>query len=204
MSSAPAASPKQISEIMRLLLDSARENETTSIGQILILFGVRGFAFLILILALLNIVIFMVPFSSIVFGVPMIILAAQMVLGFRAPIFPRVVRRQKIQRAALVQGLERAIYGIEKIERYIKPRFLFLTHPVANRIHGLMALVMAIMVSIPIPFFSFPPSLVLIMLAIGMLQRDGIFILLAYAVGIWCVLLFKSLGHLAHSLTHSS
>jgi hypothetical protein len=146
----------------------------------------------------------MVPFSSIVFGVPMIILAAQMVLGFRAPIFPRVVRRQKIQRAALVQGLERAIYGIEKIERYIKPRFLFLTHPVANRIHGLMALVMAIMVSIPIPFFSFPPSLVLIMLAIGMLQRDGIFILLAYAVGIWCVLLFKSLGHLAHSLTHSS
>jgi hypothetical protein len=186
---------------MRLLMDKAAHEERVSVGSILHLFGIRGFAFLLLMLALLNVVIFMVPFISILFGLPMVILAAQMVLGFHAPIFPAFIRRQTIQREALMQGLKRALYGVEKIEHYIKPRFMFLTHPALTRIHGLLALIMAVMVTLPIPLFNVPPSLGLAFLAIGMLQRDGIFILLAYATGTGCLFLFKSLGHIAHSVT---
>jgi hypothetical protein len=135
----------------------------------------------------------------------MVILAAQMVLGFHAPVFPAFIRRQTIQREALVKGLDRALYGVEKIERYIKPRALFLTHPALNRLHGLAALVMAVMVTLPIPLVNVPPSVGLAFLAIGMLQRDGIFILLAYVIGMGCLLLFKSLlGHITHSVAGSS
>ncbi len=202
MASLPLSTqPQRISDIMRLLMDKAAHEERVSVGSILHLFGIRGFAFLLLMLALLNVVIFMVPFISILFGLPMVILAAQMVLGFHAPIFPAFIRRQTIQREALMQGLKRALYGVEKIEHYIKPRFMFLTHPALTRIHGLLALIMAVMVTLPIPLFNVPPSLGLAFLAIGMLQRDGIFILLAYATGTGCLFLFKSLGHIAHSVT---
>ncbi len=180
-------------------MDKAAKEESVSIGSILHLFGVRGFAFLLLMLALLNIVIFMVPFISILFGLPMVILAAQMVLGFHAPIFPAFIRRLTIQRGPLMQGLDRALYGVEKIERYIKPRFLFLTHPALTRMHGLVALIMAVMVVLPIPLFNVPPSVGLAFLAIGMLERDGIFILIAYAIGTGCLFLFKSLSHFATS-----
>jgi hypothetical protein len=196
--------PYRISDIMRQLMDAASHEEHITVGVILNAFGVRGFAFMLLMLSLLNIVIFMVPLISILFGLPMVILAAQMVVGLRAPVFPRFIRRQTIQREALLKGLERAIYSVEKIERYIRPRFMFLTHPRLDRVHGLLALVLAVMVTLPIPFFNMPPSLGLALLAIGMLQRDGIFIMLAYAVGVWCLWLFKSLGHFAHSLTSGS
>ncbi len=200
MASLPLSTqPQRISDIMRLLMDKAAHEERVSVGSILHLFGIRGFAFLLLMLALLNVVIFMVPFISILFGLPMVILAAQMVLGFHAPIFPAFIRRQTIQREALMQGLKRALYGVEKIEHYIKPRFMFLTHPALTRIHGLLALIMAVMVTLPIPLFNVPPSLGLAFLAIGMLQRDGIFILLAYATGAGCLFMFKSLGHIAHT-----
>jgi hypothetical protein len=205
MSSLPLSTqPQRISDIMRLLMDKAAHEECISVGSILHLFGVRGFAFLLLMLALLNIVSFMVPFVSVLFGLPMVILAAQMVLGFHAPIFPAFIRRRTIQRQALMQGLARALYGVEKIEHYIKPRFMFLTHPALTRLHGLLALMLAVMVTLPIPLFNVPPSVGLALLAIGMLQRDGIFIVLAYVIGFGCLALFKSLGQMAHSMTHSA
>lgn len=194
--------PKRISDIIRILKDKASHEQTVSVGAILNLFGVRGFAFLLLMLGLLNIVIFMVPFISILFGLPMVILSAQMVLGLHAPIFPAFIRRRIFHREALLQGLDRALYGIETIEHYIKPRFLFLTHPNLVRVHGLLALMLAVMVTLPIPLFNVPPSVGLVFLAIGMLQRDGIFIMLAYAVGSICLLMFKSLGHFANSFAH--
>jgi hypothetical protein len=200
----PDMTPLRISDVMRQLMATASQEPTITIGRILQIFGVRGFAFLILILSLLNIVIFMIPFSSILFGVPMVILAAQIVLGLHAPIFPLALRHQTVKRETLMGGLSKSIYGIESIEHYIKPRLMFLTHPALDRVHGGFALLMAALVTMPIPVLNVPPSIALALLAIGMLRRDGIFIGLAYAGGCWCLWIFKSLGHYAHLLTGSS
>jgi len=186
---------------MRTLIGGTDSNEYVKVGHILNAFGVHGFAFLLLTLSLLNTVIFMVPFLSILFGLPMIILSGQMVVGFRIPIFPRFVRQAVIKRDRLATGLEKAIKGVERIERYIKPRLSFLSNPHLDRLHGLTALVLAVMVAIPIPLFNIPPSIALILLGIGILQRDGLFIIIAYSLGFWCLILLKSLGHIAHALT---
>lgn len=192
--------PESISGLIRELMAEAVHEEQVSIGQILQMFGTRGFAFLLLMLALLNIVIFMIPFISLLFGLPMIILAAQLVLGLPAPMFPLIVQQRAIPRDALVQGLERVLAITDRTERFIRPRLRLLSGPLIDRAHGVFALVMAIMVALPIPLFNVPPSVALAMLAIGMLERDGVFIILAYGCGAWCLFLFESLGHVAHSL----
>jgi len=193
--------PERISDIMRRLMDGTTTGETVRVGQIMHVFGVRGFAFIILMLALLNIVIFMVPLISVLFGLPMVMLSAQMVLGLHVPIFPEFIRHQTIRRDLLVRGLEHAVVWMVKVERYIRPRFAPLSDPRLDRMHGTLALILAIMVTLPIPVFNIPPSIGLVLLAVGMLQRDGIFILASYATGAWCLMIFKSLGHIAHSLT---
>jgi hypothetical protein len=202
VSTLPAISHhERISVILRHLKDiAAHAEEQVSVGYVLQVFGRRGFAFLLLVLSLLNIVIFMVPMISVLFGLPMVILAVQMILGLPMPVFPEVINRRTIPREALVQGLDRAIFWVEKIERYIRPRLLFLTGPHIDRAHAVLALVLAIMVTLPIPVFNVPPSIGLFFLAVGMLQPDGLFIILAYTVGVWCLWLFKSLGHVVHAL----
>jgi hypothetical protein len=193
--------PNRISDILRRLRDTAAHGDTVSVGHILHIFGMRGFAFLLLTLALLNIVIFMVPFVSLLFGLPMVILAAQMVLGVQTPIFPSALRHRTVPAAALTRGLSVAIEGLEKIERYIKPRLGFLSAPELYRVHGFVAMVLAVMVTLPIPVVNVPPSIALALLGIGMLQRDGYFVIGAYAIGWWCLVLFRSLSHIAHVLT---
>ena len=179
-------------------MNTAAESETVTVGRILHIFGVRGFAFLLLVLSILNVVIFMVPMISFLFGLPMVILTVQMVIGLHAPVFPRVVRAWTISRTALMEGLARAIVWIERMERYIKPRLPALSAPELLRVHALVALVLAVMVTLPIPVVNVPPSIALIFLAIGILERDGLFILLGYATGLWCLWLFKSLDHIVH------
>ena len=198
--SSSAPEPDKISDLLRRLSHLAAAEDAVTVGRILHFAGLRGFACLLLVLATLNVVIFMVPFLSLFLGLPMVILAVQMVIGLHAPIFPRVLRRQKIRREPLLHGLKRAIPGMEKIEHYIKPRLTFLLAPLAMRLHALTAMVLAMMITLPIPVVNVPPSIVLILLSIGILQRDGLFVIASYTGTIWCLLLFRSLSHILHTV----
>jgi len=164
------------------------------------LLGVRGFAFFILVLALLNMVIFMIPGLSLVFGLPLVILTVQMVLGFRAPLFPAFIRRRSISAEAVSKGLKIGMRGMRRVEHLVKPRFAFLSGPYMYRLHSLLALVMAVQMALPIPILNLSPSLGLVVLALGMMQRDGIFIAGAYVIGMWSLWLFGSIGRMAHFL----
>jgi hypothetical protein len=194
------ATPHHISGYLRRLIEISTQEATVTVGRILEVFGVRGFALLFLILSILNIVIFIVPFLSFFLGLPMVLLAAQIVLGMPTPVFPKQLLERSFSGAALAEGVGRAIPWIEKLERYIKPRLMVLSDPAFARLHGLFALILSIMVTLPIPVINVPPSVAILMLAIGILERDGIFIAVGYGIGLWCFWLFRSIGHLAHSV----
>jgi hypothetical protein len=197
-----AAKPESIVDLLRHLRIAIEGGDTVTVGHMLRLFGVRGFAFLLFVLALMNIVIFMVPGISLLFGVPMVILAVQMVLGLTAPVFPAFIRNRAIKCAILERGLDIGIRGVEKVEHLIRPRFPLLFGPHRDRFHSFLALVMAILVALPVPVMNVPPSLAVIALTLGMMQRDGLFVVLAYAIAAWSLWLYKSLGHMAQMLVN--
>ena len=196
----PTPRTESVSYILKQLRASIGEGASVTVGGMLKLFGVRGFAVLLMVLALFNVVIFMIPGISFLFGLPMVILAMQMVFGVPTPIFPAFVRERVIQRSVLHKGLTFGIHYAEKIEPYIKPRFLALTGPVALRLHSVLALALSVMVAVPVPFLNIPPSLGIIALSIGVMQRDGMFIATAYAIAAWSFWLYRSIGHVAQSL----
>lgn len=189
-----------VSSLIRHLEQTLPTDEDITVGALLAALGVHGFVFFLLVLALLNIAIFMLPGLSILFGVPMVILCVQMLIGHLTPVFPAPIRRRKISSALLHKGLDHAVTALEKIQPHIKPRFLLLTHPSAMRVHILVALVMAFMVAIPVPFINLPPTFGMIMLTIGLLQRDGVFVACAYVLALWSLHLYESLGQAAQNL----
>lgn len=188
--------------LVRHLEETLPEGKDLTVGQFLPLLGVHGFIFFILVLGLLNIAIFMLPGLSIVFGIPMVIMAVQMLLGLHAPIFPDYVRRRRIESDVLRKGLKIAAFSLEKIEPAIKPRLCFLTHPRLMRLHSIAALLLAFMVAIPIPFINIPPTIGIILLCIGLIQRDGFFVIGAYFFGAWSFWLYESLGRAAQGFVN--
>lgn len=196
----PSVQHDTVSSLVRHLEETIPDDEDISVGRFLPLLGVHGFVFFILVLALLNVAIFMLPGLSILFGIPMVIMAVQLLLGLKAPIFPDFVRRQKIKSAVLRRGFDAAIVALEKVEKAVKPRFDVLTHPYLFKMHAIVLLMLAFMVAVPIPFINIPPTLGVILLCIGLMQRDGIFVCASYVFALWSLWLYESIGRAAQGL----
>lgn len=71
-----------------------------------------------------------------------------------------------------------------KIEYFLKPRWSFMTCRFMEIINGTIIFCLAILLMLPIPFSNFIFAALLITFSLGLIEKDGLFIILAY-VGVF-------------------
>ena len=59
----------------------------------------------------------------------------------------------------------------------MKPRWSALTSPAVERAIGLFALILALLLALPIPLTGIPLSAGLVLMGIGLIERDGVVVL---------------------------
>jgi hypothetical protein len=67
-----------------------------------------------------------------------------------------------------------------KIEKLVKPRFQFLTQKPVTIWFGIQTLILAGILTLPIPLGNWPPGMSIAALAIALLQRDGLMALISF------------------------
>ena len=155
--------------------------ERVSIADLLRLMGPRARAALIFLFAFPN-MLPAPPGLSAVLGLPLLYLTAQTMLG-RVPWLPRVVASRDMPRAAFAALAERILPLLERAERMLRPRWSPLTKGRAERAVGAFALALAVVVTLPIPLGNMLPAFAICLLALGLLERDGLWVLIGVAVG---------------------
>lgn len=153
-------------------------------GELIEALGQRGYGALIVLLALPNLLPFWVPFLSPLVGVPMFIICAQLAFGRTTPRLPDVVARRSVRGAALLGMIQKASPWLRRVERFVKPRPSFLTSRVGERLVGGWCMVLAAIVVLPTPLTNGPPALACLVMALGMLEEDGVVILAGAAFGL--------------------
>lgn len=149
------------------------ESERISIGDIIAMLDARGFGLATLLFALPSCVP-MPPGVPTVVGVALLIISLQMVMGLKDLWLPRALTRRSFSRPALVGGLNRIRPRIEAIEKVAKPRLLWMTGPIATRLVGLVILILALVLILPLPpGGNFPPAFAAAVLGLGLAERDG-------------------------------
>lgn len=136
------------------------------------------------------------PFLSTLTGLPVVIFAAQLAFGATHPYLPQRLQRFSITRGSLASILKRAEPYWRKIEKAFQPRWLPLVNGGHEKFVGFMALVMAILLSLPIPLGNLLPAVALALLSLGLIQKDGGAVAMGYgltaiAVG-WIGFIFYS------------
>jgi hypothetical protein len=174
---------RHISTILESLRDQA-QGERISFGDLLDAFESRAYGPLIVLLAAPNMLPVALPGISAILGAPLILLTAQLTLGRRRPWLPQFLRNRSIRRADFERLIARIVPRLKRIERMIQPRFLGLTGALGARAIGAAGFLLATMVFLPIPFGNALPGLALVLMAAGLLGRDGLAVLLGGAVGL--------------------
>jgi hypothetical protein len=184
-----AGRPSSATTILRRLAYEYPK-EDIPLGEVLSFLGDRAFGLLMLVLALpMTTPLSAIPGVSTVFGLPLIVVSIQLMLGFRQPVLPKALAERTVKRQALAQAVQRATPWLAKIERAIHPRLKPLTGPVAERLIGLVCVAMAGIMALPIPGGNQPPAIAIALFAIAIVERDGLFTILGGIVVILAILL---------------
>ncbi|WP_246668939.1 exopolysaccharide biosynthesis protein [Ancylobacter sp. TS-1] len=171
----------RLSDVLRRIAADTR-HERIAVGDLLKAMQERAFGPLMLVFALPN-VLPTPPGTSSVLGAPLIFLAAQLALG-RSPWLPPLIARRSIARKDFAAFVAKATPWLAKAERLLRPRLGVLAHPPAEYLVGVMCFVLAVVLVLPIPLGNMLPALAICILGLGILERDGIWILVGMALAV--------------------
>jgi hypothetical protein len=83
---------------------------------------------------------------------------------------------------------------VKRFERILRPRYLLFTAPVFERLIGLVCLLLALLLPLPIPFTNIPVALPIAIMALAVLERDGVYALVGLVSGVLVIGLITTLG----------
>jgi hypothetical protein len=166
-----ASHPLPISE---LICSIARDwpEERVTLGDLINALGQRGYGVLIILFALPNLLPIYIPGLSPIFGIPLMILCAQLAYGLPAPRLPQFLARRSMKRSDLWMITARSVPWLQRVERWVRPRPSIITTRNGERLIGAYGVILGCIVIIPLPFTNGPPSLACMIMAIGMMEQD--------------------------------
>ena len=166
-----------LSQEIQAFIEGLNEQDTT-IGELIERIGDRGFGLILLILAFPAALPIPAPGYATPFGILMIILGSQIIRGRTTPWLPESFQKRKISFNILDFAMSKGQILFRLVEFFIRPRLSGLAQN-RNflRMIGVIIVLMAAMMSLPIPLTNTAPSFVIFMLAAGMLEEDGLFLL---------------------------
>lgn len=167
----------------------AQASGRISVGDLLDAFGNRAYGALIFIFAAPNVLPVAMPGVSAILGAPLLFLTWQLAAGRANPWLPALIRNRSLVRRDFERLIRVGIPWLQRIERMIRPRLLGLTEPLPQRLVGVVALTLATIIFLPIPLGNVLPGFALALLALGILERDGIVVLAGLAAALAGVLI---------------
>lgn len=168
-------------------------------------FGERGFGAVILMLSLMALIPWP-PGGKAVFSVPIILIAAELALQRDRVWLPRWLMKATVSRETYRNASRKILPRLRQVERLTRPRIPVLTGEVADIGVGIICILLALMMALPVPFGDALPGLTLAIFGLAIIQRDGVFIiagLIGTAVcGVYLALVWTTVVTIVHGIAH--
>lgn len=178
----------------------AIDTPTITLRRLFDLIGEQGLLFLCALLTIPFLLPVSIPGLSSVFG-PAIILIAAGITANRMPWLPRRLARKELDAEKLKGSLQRGLGLVARIERFIRPRLKALTASgLPARINGIALIFAALLLMAPfgfVPFSNTLPAYAILLMSIGMSQRDGLVVIAGYLLILASLIYFGALIWLA-------
>ncbi|HEV7344099.1 MAG TPA: exopolysaccharide biosynthesis protein [Devosia sp.] len=164
-----------------------QDRERISIGDLLVALEHRAIGALIFIFAVPN-AIPVPPGVSAVLGAPLIFLSFQLMIGMR-PWLPRVITDRSLSRVDFEKVVDLTAPWLAKAERMMRPRLQFMARRPAEYVVGAICLLLSIVLFLPIPLGNMLPAFTICILALGVLERDGVWVSIGIASAVAAVVI---------------
>ena len=179
----------ELSQVLQGLADKA--GEKVSVSEICSALGDRSFGAFLLVFCIPNLVP-LPPGSSAILGIPLIIIAFQIMAGHSKIWLPKKLANYSLSRESFQNMIAKINPHLKKGEALVKPRLWPVNQFVCDKLFGFFTLILAIVVTIPIPMGNWPPAFAIAFLAAAYTKRDGLFLGIGAVLGLASLILAGS------------
>lgn len=174
-----------VEKTSELLVKTLQQHPDTylSIGELLESLKRRSYGALLIMLSLAG----LIPGISFFAGFAIFLLGLQIIVGFQFPRLPKLIQRRRLNRHKTLRFIEEMRPWLERVEQYIKPRWEPLSNSMARRVVGVIICLLSAVAVMPLPFVNFPPNIAIILFALGIIERDGLFMLIGGVLSVFAV-----------------
>lgn len=173
------------------------QNDTVTLRELLELVGEQGLLLFCSMLTLPFLFPVSIPGVSTVFGLVIILIGIGVTLN-RVPWLPQQLMSRSFAREKLVTTLEKGAKVVDRLERWVKPRFAMMTGGTfINQVNGAALTLSGILLLFPLSFIPFSntlPAVAILFLAFGTMQRDGYLIIAGYLSLLLTLIYFAGLA----------
>jgi hypothetical protein len=118
-----------------------------------------------------------------VVAVPMMALALQMLAGREEPWLPEALASRRIDKAGLLRMAQGGRRWLGWIEKLVRPRFMAITGPGAERVVGAFMVLFCASILVPLPLTNTVPGFAVAIVSFGLMQKDGLAVVLGGVLG---------------------
>ncbi len=155
--------------------------ERMCLGEIIEAFGERAFGAVMLLFAIVN----MLPWppgGTTLTGAPLLFLSAELAWGRETLWLPHWLGRASVSRATFRTLSGRLMRLIRFSEGLTRPRLYFLTGRLGQGLIGLACLILSAILVLPVFGGNLLPAIAMGFFSLGIMQRDGVAVLLGWVV----------------------
>jgi hypothetical protein len=137
-----------------------------------------------------------VPISdaSQVAPLPTVAVAGQLAIGRKQIRLPGLILRKTVSRRSLAVAIHAILPIIEAAERVVRPRWSWVTHPIARRVIGLFVFLLAAAMVYPLSGFGALHASSICAVALGMAEQDGLAVMIGLIAGALSLAIFAASG----------
>ncbi len=178
---AHASNEITISDRLDQLAEKA-EGDSVSLEWIMGQLHERAFGLFLLVLALPCCIPFLYGVPQIV-ALPLMFVSVQILLGRETPWLPERLATRTVSTEGLQNLALRAGPWLRRIEAFSRPRKAQLTRAPLDRIVGLALVLFSASILVPLPGTNTVPGFAVVLISMGLLQRDGILVIIGMLLG---------------------
>jgi hypothetical protein len=173
----------QLSAELEQFFFAEERGPQVTLADILKLAGERTFGFLFVLLALPSALPIPAPGYSIPFGVVLVVLAGQLIIGRQRPWLPQGWQSKGFEVKKVQAFVKAGVPWLRRIELLSRPRLTYICKtPTGRVIMGIAIALMAISMMIPIPGTNTLPAIGIFITGFGLLDDDGLISLMGLTV----------------------
>ncbi|HEY8607720.1 MAG TPA: exopolysaccharide biosynthesis protein [Noviherbaspirillum sp.] len=185
--------PELLSETLTAMIQALPPAGVT-LNHLLVMTGRDGLMILTVLLSLVFLIPVSIPGVSTVFGAAILLIALCRMTG-RELWLPKRLRDRVVSTEKLRPVLERSLRWMAHLEKVSEPHRMtwLVAGPVAAMINNAALVLGAVLLMAPfglIPFSNTFPAVALMCLAVGLVQRDGVCVMLGHAANLATILYF--------------